>query len=191
MAAIAGQQQARIDRAEAIAIKLAKLGFCGTLEAAREIAGDALVGRPHFARHLVEIGAAKHIQEAFKKFLGEGKPADVKFQWPDIQQIITWIHAAGGQAILAHPLKYQLTRTKTRALINDFSSQGGDALEVISGQQSWADTEALARLATDNQLSASCGSDFHAPDQSWQELGNFGSLPPHCHPVWRRLGFEA
>ncbi len=189
--AIIEQHQSRITRAQAIADRLAKLGFRGALEGAQQIAGEALVGRPHFARHLVEIGAVRQPQDAFKKFLGTGKPADVKYQWPDIHQIIGWIHAAGGQAVLAHPLKYQLTATKMRALITDFAAAGGDALEVISGQQSHADTEALARLATDKKLSASCGSDFHTPDQRWQELGNFGSLPAHCHPVWRRLGFAA
>lgn len=189
--AIATQQQARIDRAQAISDRLAKLGISGALVGARELAGDALVGRPHFAQYLVSIGAAKNIQGAFKKFLGAGKPADVKYQWPGIQQVIEWIHGAGGVAVLAHPFKYELTRTKMCALIGDFAAQGGDGLEVISGQQASAATQDLARIASANGLSASCGSDFHMPDQPWQELGNFGPLPDQCHPIWRRLGFDA
>lgn len=189
--AIAFQQQARIDRARAISERLAKLGFSGALAGAQELAGNAVVGRPHFAHYLVKIGAAKHVQGAFKKFLGAGKSADVKYQWPDIQQVIGWIHLAGGQAVLAHPQKYELTRTKMCALVGDFAAQGGDGLEVISGQQGNAATEDLARIAQANGLSASCGSDFHSPDQPWQELGNFGRLPEHCHPIWRRLGFDA
>lgn len=189
--AIATQQQARIDRAQAISDRLAKLGISGALAGARQLAGDALVGRPHFAQYLVSIGAAKNIQGAFKKFLGAGKPADVKYQWPGIQQVIEWIHGAGGVAVLAHPFKYELTRTKMCALIGDFAAQGGDGLEVISGQQASAATQDLARIASANGLSASCGSDFHMPDQPWQELGNFGPLPEQCHPIWRRLGFDA
>lgn len=189
--AIATQQQARIDRAQAISDRLAKLGMSGALAGARQLAGDALVGRPHFAQYLVSIGAAKNIQGAFKKFLGAGKPADVKYQWPGIQQVIEWIHGAGGVAVLAHPFKYELTRTKMCALIGDFAAQGGDGLEVISGQQASAATQDLARIASANGLSASCGSDFHMPDQPWQELGNFGPLPEQCHPIWRRLGFDA
>lgn len=189
--AINTQQQARIDRSVAIAERLEKLGFNGALAGARELAGEALVGRPHFAHYLVKIGAVKHVQGAFKKYLGAGKPADVKYQWPNMQQVIDWIHGAGGQAVLAHPLKYDLTRTKMCALIGDFAAQGGDGLEVISGQQASAATEDLARIAGAKGLSASCGSDFHMPDQAWQELGNFGKLPDHCHPVWRRLGFDA
>lgn len=189
--AIHTQQQARIDRSVAIASRLSKLGINDSLSGAQEMAGEAVVGRPHFAQYLVKIGAVKHIQGAFKKFLGAGKPADVKYQWPGIQQVIEWIHSAGGQAVLAHPLKYELTRTKMCSLVGDFAAQGGDGIEVISGKQATAATEDLARIAAANGLSASCGSDFHMPDQAWQELGNFGTLPDHCHPIWRRLGFAS
>lgn len=188
--AISAQQHARLDRSVAIAERLSKLGVPGTLAGAKELAGEALVGRPHFAQYLVNIGRARHLQDAFKKYLGAGKPADVKYQWPGAGQVIDWIHSAGGQAVLAHPLKYDLTRTKMCALINDFAALGGDGIEVISGQQAGAATQDLVRIANANSLSASCGSDFHLPDQSWQELGNFGSLPDNCHPVWRRLGFN-
>ena len=77
------------------------------------------------------------------------------------------------------------------ALIGDFAEAGGDALEVISGQQASGVAEDLARIATANSLYASCGSDFHSPDQPWQELGNFGKLPASCRPVWQLLGFAA
>jgi Predicted metal-dependent phosphoesterases (PHP family) len=92
-------------------------------------------------------------------------------------------------AVLAHPFKYDLTRTKMCALIGDFAVQGGDALEVISGQQASGVADDLARIAEANRLYASCGSDFHVPDQPWQELGNFGTLPEQCRPVWQLLGY--
>jgi len=190
-AAIEHQHHARVIRADQIAARLAKAGITGTLEGARVIAGEALVGRPHFAQHLVNIGAVNNINSAFKKYLGAGKPADVKYQWPDMTTVINWIHAAGGVAVLAHPCKYDLTRTKMCAMISDFAQAGGDALEVISGQQALAMTLDLARIATANNLAASCGSDFHGPHYSWQELGNFSSLPESCRPVWQLLGFAA
>lgn len=189
--AIAHQHTARISRSEQIAARLAKLGITGTLEAAQLIAGEALVGRPHFAQHLVNIGAVNNINSAFKKYLGAGKSADVKYQWPDMTTVIQWIHAAGGVAVLAHPCKYDFTRTKMCALISDFAQAGGDALEVISGQQSAAMTNDLARIANAHNLAASCGSDFHLPNSPWQELGNFSSLPDSCRPVWQLLGFAS
>lgn len=189
--AIEHQNHARVSRADQIAARLAKAGITGTLEGARLIAGEAVVGRPHFAQYLVNIGAVNNINSAFKKYLGAGKPADVKYQWPDMPTVIDWIHAAGGVAVLAHPCKYDLTRTKMCALISDFAQAGGDALEVISGQQASAMTNDLARIAAANNLAASCGSDFHAPNHPWQELGNFSALPESCRPVWQMLGFAA
>ena len=190
-AAIAAQNHARSGRAEQIAARLAKAGITGSLEGAQLIAGDAFVGRPHFAQYLVNVGAVSNINAAFKKYLGAGKSADVKFQWPAMATIIEWIHAAGGVAVLAHPRKYDLTRTKMCALIKDFAAAGGDALEVVSGMQAHPVTEDLARIAAANNLAASCGSDFHLPGQPWQELGCFPKLPDSCRPVWELLGFAA
>lgn len=191
IAAVELQEQARAERALAIADRLSKAGFPGALFGAQEIAGNATLGRPHFAQYLVAVGAVKNINAAFKKYLGTGKPADVKYQWPLMDRVIGWIHAAGGVAVLAHPAKYELTRTKMCAMVDSFVAAGGDALEVISGLQSAALTEDLLRIANARSLHASCGSDFHLPDQDWQELGSFGKLPAHAKPVWELLGFNS
>jgi hypothetical protein len=185
------QNAARSGRAEQISARLAKAGITGALAGAQLLAGNAYVGRPHFAQHLVNVGAVSNINAAFKKYLGTGKSADVKYQWPTMATIIGWIHAAGGVAVLAHPCKYDLTRTKMCALIKDFAAAGGDALEVVSGMQAHPVTEDLAKIAAANNLAASCGSDFHLPGLPWQELGCFPALPEKCRPVWELLGFAA
>ena len=190
IAAIEFQEQARTARAVAIADRLSRAGFPGAFAGAQAIASNGTLGRPHFAQYLVAIGAVKNINAAFKKYLGTGKPADVKYQWPLMDQVIAWIHAAGGVAVLAHPAKYELTRTKMCALVDSFVAAGGDALEVISGLQPAALTEDLLRIANTRLLHASCGSDFHIPDQPWQELGSFGRLPANAKPVWELLGYS-
>lgn len=180
------QQQAatRDRRAHKIAERLAKCGFEATLEGAAQFAGSGVIGRPHFARHLVETGAVKNHAEAFKKYLGAGKPGDVKQEWPAIATAVQWINDAGGTAVLAHPDKYNMTRTKLRAVIEEFIDAGGQAMEVVSGRQTPQITVDMARLAERYELWASCGSDFHVPDQPWQELGKFSPLPESCEPVW-------
>lgn len=189
--AVQFQDDARINRAVAIAERLAKAGFPDALTGAKVFAGEATVGRPHFAHYLVSIGAVKNINAAFKRYLGAGKPADVKYQWPLMPQVIGWIHAAGGRAVLAHPAKYDLTRTKMCALIADFAQAGGDAVEVVSGVQAPGVTEDLAKIINSRNLYASCGSDFHMPNQPWQELGHFTLLPASVKPVWELLGYSA
>lgn len=190
ISAVSAQEEARNARALAIADRLSKAGYPGALQGAQAIAGEGALGRPHFAQYLVAVGAVKNINAAFKKYLGTGKPADVKYQWPLMDQVINWIHAAGGVAVLAHPAKYELTRTKMCALVDSFAAAGGDAIEVISGLQPAALTEDLLRIANQRSLHASCGSDFHLPDQPWQELGGFGVLPSHAKPVWELLGYR-
>jgi hypothetical protein len=182
--AIEGQRTARLLRAETIAHKLTKLGFTDTLEGAKKIANGAILGRPHFARFLVESGQVKTISIAFKKFLGQGKPGDVKENWPAMETVIGWVTEAGGTAILAHPAKYKLSNLRLQELTKDFCSAGGQGIEVISGKQDKELTSRLSKLALQHGLLASCGSDFHQPGQSWAELGNVASLPTGCKPVW-------
>lgn len=181
---IESQHRARAERAEEIARRLAKLGFENCLQGAARYAGGDLLGRPHFARYLVEIGAVSSVNQAFKKYLGNGKAGDVKQGWPEFEQVIQAIKEAGGIAVLAHPLRYGLTITKLRRLLEYFVKHGGQGLEVVSGQQSSNETETLVGLGERFSLYASCGSDFHVPDQPWQDLGGFGKLPAPCTPVW-------
>ena len=180
-----GQSLIRKQRAQIIAAKLdAHLGLENSLEAVERIADGAVIGRPHFARLLLEKGLVSKVSQAFSKYLGTGKLGDVKHAWPQLAAIVASIQHAGGVAVLAHPAKYALTRSKLCALVSDFAEAGGQAIEVISGRQESAKTADLAKIANNFGLYASCGSDFHVPGQSWQELGQFSCLPNTVKPVW-------
>ncbi len=181
------QMDARQRRAEQISINLEKQGIKEALEGARQHANGQFIGRPHFARWLVEQGIVKNMQAAFKQYLGQGKAGDVKQHWADLPQVIEWIRDANGIAVLAHPLKYKLTRTRLKRFLGDFINAGGQGIEVISGQQQPQDTAGMADLCMDKNLLASCGSDFHAPGKSWSELGRFAAMPGKLTPVWDRF----
>jgi 3',5'-nucleoside bisphosphate phosphatase len=176
-------RQARAERAHLISERLAALGFKGAYDYVVKRVGDGQIGRPHFAQFLVEQGHVRSVSAAFKRYLGAGKPGDVKTVWPAASQVVQWITAGGGVAVLAHPLHYKMTATKLRALITDFKAAGGGAMEVISGRQTPQQTDYLANLVEQFQLLASVGSDFHLPQQ-WSELGKVGKLPARCQPVW-------
>lgn len=179
------QQVAREQRAEAIAERLVKKGLPNLLEDVKRLADGSQIGRPHFAEAMLERGIVNNQQAAFKRHLGAGKAGDVKAQWPHMSEAIEWIVASGGIAVLAHPLHYKITQTKRRALISDFKAAGGEAMEVISGSQSQAETTMLAKLCETYSLKASCGSDFHRPNP-WSELGiEANACPSICEPVWQ------
>lgn len=184
--ATGAQRAARRERAERIGERLAHCGVPNAFAQAQRIAGNDNISRVHFAAHLVEAGHARSPQQAFKRYLGAGKAGDVRNTWAPLAQVIEWIRAAGGTATLAHPMKYGLTRTKRRALIAAFAASGGQAIEVISGRQDPARTQALADDCTSYGLLASAGSDFHRPDEPWARLGMPLTLPAACTPVWDR-----
>ncbi len=178
------QQALRLERAARIAHRLERLGLGACLDRVRVLAGEGSIGRPHFARHLVAIGAVSTLEQAFGKYLGAGRPANVRLAWASLGEVVGWIRGAGGTAVLAHPAKYRLTRTKLLALLDDFIEAGGQGMEVVSGQQTGAQTRDLASLCIEKRLLASCGSDFHQPGQPWAELGRVTALPSGCRPVW-------
>ncbi|VUD56587.1 5'-3' exoribonuclease [Thalassocella blandensis] len=184
LSAVHQQEQQREERAHQIAEKLESMGVARAYEGARQHAPEGVVGRPHFAAYLVEQGHCKNIAQAFKKYLGAGKPGDIKQMWPELEEVVQWVLQANGTAVLAHPKKYNMTRTKLCAMVADFKEAGGQAIEVVSGKQLDADTRDIARIAQKYSLLGSCGSDFHSPGGAWQELGNFPKLPESIEPVW-------
>ena len=186
LSGIAFQQQARNERAERISDRLAKCGIPDSLPEALKHAGNGCIGRPHFAKVLVERGHCKDFATAFRKYLGNGKPGDVRDLWPPIEEVVRWISESGGTPVLAHPDKYKLTATKLLCLVRDFCAAGGEAIEVVSGSQRPEVTRKLADLANSHGLSASCGSDFHDPRFRWSDLGRFSPLPPGVTPVWKQ-----
>lgn len=159
--ALATLAVAREERGRKIAARLEALGFSGALQGALAEAGDSQLGRPDFAAWMVGLGHVSDHSEAFDKYLGQGKTGDVKAFWPELAAVTDWIVAAGGVAVIAHPLKYKFTRMKLRRLVIDFVDAGGRALELVSGNQTSDQVAQLRRLATEFDLEVSVGSDFH------------------------------
>lgn len=177
--------EARSARAHTIAERLERKGLDNALERARACAdGRLAIGRPHFAAALVEAGIVSDIKMAFKRYLGAGKVGDVRLHWPDFSDVVRAIVAGGGIAVLAHPLRYELTHRRLVLLLDEFMAAGGEAVELCNGHQNDDNTRNLARLLEDRQLYASVGSDFHKPGGPLAP-GTFGALP-RCRvaPIW-------
>jgi predicted metal-dependent phosphoesterase TrpH len=182
---LASNRGGRAERARRMADELARLGIPGALEGAYTFAGNQdLIGRTHFARFLVERGVVKDVKTVFKKFLVKGKPGYVPHQWASLEEALVWIRAAGGQAVLAHPGRYQMGREKMRLLLSEFKHLGGDAIEVVTGSHTPDQVPVYADLAVEFDLMASVGSDFHAPGEGGRELGRLPALPTRCRPLW-------
>lgn len=187
---LAGLREFRDWRAEEMGRRLAKAGIQGAYEGARALSNGRLISRTHFARFLVDNGCAADLRAVFRKYLVSGKPGHVSGQWAELADAIRWIRAAGGQAVIAHPARYPLTRSKLRRLIGDFAGAGGEGLEVVSGSHSRDDYFTMAHLARAFGLLASAGSDYHGPEHPWIELGRLPGLPDGCKAIWEDWQFS-
>ena len=178
----------RGSRALEMADELAKVGIPGTYEGALRYAGNhELISRTHFARHLVETGVCADTYEVFRRYLVEGKPGYVPHRWATLKDAVSWIVAAGGLAVIAHPARYKFTPNEEYALFSEFKAHGGRGVEVVTGSHSAAEAVRYAGTAREFGLLASRGSDFHSPDESHVDLGTLPPLPAGLTPVWDAL----
>lgn len=171
-------------RAHEMGRRLAAHGIPGAFEGARALALGAIVSRTHFARFLVAAGHGRDTNEIFEHFLVRDKPGYVVGEWANLTECVDWIRAAGGQAILAHPLRYPLSSSRLRQLLGQFRDCGGEGLELISGRHN--DCQILVPYAHAFGLAASLGSDFHHPIPPHIDLGLLADLPINVQPVWER-----
>lgn len=175
----------RLGRAMLIGESLERAGIPGAFEGAARFAANAqLLSRTHFARFLVEAGHVKDVREVFKRYLTPGKPGYVEHVWASLADAVGWIHAAGGQAVLAHPGRCKVNRAGMQELLAEFKDHGGDAIEVLTSSHTHAQYAEYATYALHFGFLASCGSDYHGPGESWMDFGDLPPMPPGLTPVW-------
>jgi hypothetical protein len=185
------QAERRRARMRKICARLEKLGLPGPLLLAAVEAHPGLPTRAHLANAMVAGGHVSRADEAFRRYLGAGKPANVAAEWPALDVVVGWIRAAGGVAALAHPARYALSAGARRQMVADFVAAGGAALEVVTGANGAQHVEGVAALAVKYGLMGSVGSDFHDPQLTWNPLGRSLKLPDCVTPVWRSYINEA
>ncbi|MBE8167421.1 MAG: PHP domain-containing protein [Shewanella sp.] len=183
------QRELREIRAREIGRRLEKAGIEGAYDGAKALAGEAALSRGHYARWLAEHGYAKDPASVFKKYMARGKTGYVPNNWQDMESAITLIHNIGGQAVLAHPSGYKFSAKWLKRLVREFKEAGGDAMEVVQGQQSVDDRSNLIALSNQNQLFASLGSDFHFPG-GWLDLGKKLFQPTGVNWIWQSEGWN-
>ncbi len=174
----------RDERAQQMSIGLAKAGIDGAYVGAKAIAKQSILTRSHFAQFLAQNGHAKDVKSVFKKFLVKGKPGFVDSQWMDLESAVRLIVDAGGQAVIAHPGRYDLGMVNMHLLMHEFRTLGGAAIEVVTGSHQPPQYQQFATIAHRFSLKASLGSDYHGAGLSYMGMGQVPELPAGCVPVW-------
>ncbi|WP_336042710.1 PHP domain-containing protein [Acinetobacter dispersus] len=180
------QKKVRAERAKVICQLLEKcIDFDIYPDVIAQVEGEAdRVTRTHIAKALVEKNIVSRPQQAFDRFLKEGKKAFVKFEGMGLKETIDVIHASQGFAVLAHPTRYDLSATNIRYLIELFAESGGDAVELPPSIEPASTRQMVDRMIQQFDLAVSIGSDFHGENMPWIKLGQTPRLKEGQKGIW-------
>jgi 3',5'-nucleoside bisphosphate phosphatase len=164
--ALAGEmaeiRESRLHRARAMVDKLTELGVPITWELVSEIAGGGVVGRPHIARAMIEVGTVSSIDEAFTpEWIGPSGRARVSRYALDPAKAIRLVRSAGGVTALAHPRGAARGWQIPDQVIADLAAVGLTGIEVNHPQHDERERGRLRDLAGQLGLVVSGGSDDH------------------------------
>lgn len=180
------QKQHRAERALLICEKLKDILKTDFLPEIRQLVDghDDRITRSHIAKVLVKNNVVSRMQQAFDRFLKEGKRAYVPFLGVTMEDAIQIIHDSGGFAVLAHPTKYDLSATNVRYMIERFAEAKGDALELPPSSEQSSTRQMIDRIIKQYDLKVSTGSDFHGSHMPWLSLGNVPQLKDGQVGIW-------
>ena len=160
--------QLRVERAargRRIVERLQALGVDIRLE---DLPPAQSVGRPHVARALVDKRIVSSVQEAFERWLGDGRPAFVPKAKMDAAEALALVHGAGGVAVVAHP---GLLSERRYAIVRELAALGLDGVEVEHSRHTSEERRRLRELARELGLVETGGSDFHGENKPDVDLG--------------------
>jgi predicted metal-dependent phosphoesterase TrpH len=187
-------EHSRRDRLRRAALMCERLGALGVpidfdqllTRAGGPNSGKA-IARPIVARALLEAGHVPSIQEAFDRFLAEGRPAYCPRVGATPGDVVKLIAEAGGIASLAHP-----GTLKKDALIESLARNGLCALECFHSDHDEATTTAYLTEARRLGLGVTGGSDFHGPATRRAEyFGTIGLPQPYYDDLLARASGTA
>jgi 3',5'-nucleoside bisphosphate phosphatase len=126
------------------------------------------VGRPHIARVLLKHRYVRTMEDAFRKYL---EPCNVPKLYIPIEEGMIEIRRSGGVPVLAHPSSMTKDRRELRLLAEELRSMGLEGMEAFCPTAAGTEGYAIERIAEENGLVATGGSDFHS-----DEAGIFGGV---------------
>jgi 3',5'-nucleoside bisphosphate phosphatase len=114
------------------------------------------IGRLHLAHVMLESGLVKTINEAFWRYIGNGKSCFVGHKRFEFTDAINMIKEFGGVPVLAHPASSAIDKH-----IPELISAGLRGIEVYHTRHSSGDSRRYLQLVEENALIITGGSDCH------------------------------
>lgn len=132
-----------------------------------EQAAGGSIGRPHVALALLRKDLVSYYEEAFIKYIGDGKPAYVPKENFTPKEAIDIIHQAGGLAVLAHP-----GINNKEQYLDLLLEYGIDGIECYHSSHRQSDVDRYINLAKRHRLLISGGSDYHGIENRYGVVGS-------------------
>jgi predicted metal-dependent phosphoesterase TrpH len=130
-----------------------------------EAGGEGGIGRPHFASVMVKIGAVGSTDEAFERYLVNGRPGYIPKSRLTGADVARLARASGGVAVLAHPFSWGLSGPDLARAVGDQAAAGIGGIECTYGRYSPRQRQQLGNLARRFDLVATGGSDYHGTNK--------------------------
>ena len=171
LAALERLGRARDERNRRILGHILDAGIPVTMEEINAAAGGSRPGRPHIAAVLVAHHAAKNRQDAFSRFLAKGRPFYEPKDCLPLEEAIALVKAAGGLAIVAHPLSLFVSWTRLTGLMDEWKEIGIDGIEAYHPVAKLGQCRRLERMARERGFRVTAGSDYHGAARPERRLG--------------------
>ncbi len=160
----------RNDRNNRFREALNKRGYNITQEDIKAINSGRYVGKPTFAKVLVNKGIVSSVNEAFATIFREPDIKAIKKVTMSSKEAIDTIHAGGGLAVMAHPMEQRKLREsfeeykpRLYCIMDRMVEYGVDGIECHHPSASPEQQELLVKYAKERGLMITRGSDVHNP----------------------------
>ncbi len=137
------------------------------------------IGRLHIAKIMVESGYVKSTQEAFDKWIGDGKPCYFKGDEISVSKTIDVIHQAKGKAFLAHPILI-----KKHSMLRELVNFPFDGLECFYAKFSHSTSKRILEIAKKHNFIMSGGSDYHGSNVEYRKMGDSYTDEDNLNKIW-------
>lgn len=164
-------RECRDHRNEQMLQKLRDEGFDITMEGLVRENPKAVITRANIAKYLVDHGQIASFNQVFDKYIGNSCKCFVPRKMITPMEACQLICAAGGIPILAHPILYHMNLTPLNELIHEMKTCGLVGIEAIYSTYTPGEEALIRRVAAENHLELSGGSDFHGANKPFIQLG--------------------
>ena len=185
---LASLRAARVERLQAFLEKLEALGLPLTEDEVAESKGlSPVLGRPHIADAMIAKGYVQNRDEAFEKYLGEGKPGYVERYSTTLKDAIALIRGAKGLAVIAHPWGRGSKDVLTGDALEKLAKAGLEGIEVDHTDHTSHDRELLTELGARTGLIRTGSSDYHGTGKTKNPLGVYTTRPTAYQEIVNRI----